>query len=164
MSEPSSKLKAALLMSLVVNVLLAAVIAAGAWRQSARGDGAGGPMRMPGPAQIARALPDADRPVLREVLDAHRGEMRPRVADARRARRAVRDALLAEPFDAKAFDAALAEMRVRDGEVIAFAQGLLAEVAGKVSPEGRQAMAKAIDRARDRRGRRNREARGWRAD
>lgn len=157
MSESNPKLRTALLLSLAVNVLLAATLAAGAWRQSHRGaETGGGPMRMPGPAQIARALPEADRPVLREVLSSHRGEMRPRVVEARRARRAVRDALLAEPFDAKALDVALAEMRARDGEVIAFAQGLLAEVAGKVSPEGRAGLAKAIERARERRSRRDR--------
>jgi uncharacterized membrane protein len=160
MTESNPKLRTALLLSLAVNVLLAAALAAGAWRQSHRGgEAGGGPMRMPGPGQIARVLPEADQPVFRELMSTRRGEMRPRIVEARRARRDVRDALLAEPFDAKAFDAAMAEMRLRDGEVIAFAHGLLAEAAGKVSPEGRKAIAKAIERARDRRGR---DRRGWR--
>ena len=156
MSETSPRLRTALLLSLAVNVLLAAALAAGAWRQSGRVEQAGVPMRMPGPMQIARALPEEDRPVMRDVLAEHRGEMRPRIMEARRARQAVRDALLADPFDAAALERALAEMRMRDSEVVTFAQTLLAEVAGKVSPQGRQAMAKVIERGRERRSRRGR--------
>lgn len=105
----------------------------------------GGPAFLPSPRQLKAALPQEDQAPLKEVLEAHRGEIRPLVEALIGARRVAAQALLARPFDQAAFLQSLRDMRSQDQVLTDHAQSILAEIAGRVGQDGREAMAQLMN-------------------
>jgi uncharacterized membrane protein len=96
-----------------------------------------------GMVRILKSLPDADREIVKSLLEPRRAGFRRQVAAFRDARRAAGDILRAEPFDAAAYAAAEAEARRQGAAIQDSLRALLAEAAPRLSPEGRAALAKA---------------------
>lgn len=161
MTTSDPRFRWVLLLSLALNVLLAAVVGT-AWlhHHDGRGRGMGGAVHLPRGERLEKVLPEADRPALRAAYDRHRDDIRPKIGALWDARNAVREALHAEPFDAARATAALATLREREGAVAAAVHGLLVDLSASVSPEGRIAIAKlSTTHGRGDRHRRDRDAR-----
>lgn len=144
-----------LLASVALNVLLATALAS-AWYQHGRRGGPHGALWMPRAEVLEKVVPDSDRAALRAAYERHRDDVRPRIRALREARRAVHEALHAEPYDEARALAALEALRARDAEVALAVHELLLDVTRSVSPEGRRAIAKMGERHRHHR-RENRE-------
>lgn len=129
-------------LSLLINVLLVGLILG--WIAGAsRGGPAGGPepdFGGLGPREtgaVVRMLPPRERmQVLREGELGLRamGQIR---ADIAQARRKVRDAALAEPYDPEAFLSAMEEMRATEFGVVSRVDRVLAAALERMSPEER---------------------------
>lgn len=94
-------------------------------------------------ARIETALPEADRPRFRAVLEAERGRYAEPLAALRDSRRDVDAAMAREPFDPVALRAALDRSSDR---WLAFSQAFsatLVHAVAEVSPEGRARIAAA---------------------
>jgi len=132
-----------LLLSVTLNVLLAAVVGS-AWlhHRGGGGHGIGGSVGLPRAEVLEKVLPEGDRPALRAAYDRHRDDIRPKLGVLWEARREVRESLGAEPFDGARADAALAALRERESAVAAAVHALLVDLSASVSPEGRAAIAK----------------------
>ncbi len=148
-----ANLLAALLLSIALNLLLGAALAAGWWQHGhGHGRGFGGAVRMPRAETLARVPPESDHAALDAAYARHRAKVRAGFGGMREARQDVRDALAAEPFDAARLDAALADMRERERVVAKEVHALLTDVSSNVSEEGRAAVAKLVTSHRARRG------------
>jgi uncharacterized membrane protein len=151
----------ALLLSLAINVALIAVLAwqHAPWRE--RG-GYGRHAAIPHLLDV-RALRGALTPeresILRPVLEAHRENIRGRLGDLFRARRALRETIAAEPFDAAALEAAFAQLRAADAATASEAHAMLVEVLAAATPEERKKMAELMAKRGPRGGRREHQAR-----
>ena len=142
MSDP--RFRWVLLLSVALNVLLAAVVGS-AWlahRHGGGGHGIGGSVRLPRGEELEKVLPEADRAALRGAYDRHRDDIRPKLGALWDARREVHDALRTEPFDATRAATALATLREREAAVATAVHALLVDLSSSVSPEGRAAIAK----------------------
>jgi Spy/CpxP family protein refolding chaperone len=115
--------------------------------------------------RFRHALPPERQHVLEKPFDTHRAEMRARIGRLIDARRAVRDAIRAEPFDRDALDVAFARLREAEAATAGEAQALLGDALELATPQERQQMAELMplrmrrDRDRDRDSRREREPR-----
>ena len=149
MSAPVARIvRVALLSSLALNLIL------GGWLMSRA---AWGPRNLPH-AQHAtlphladlrafrRALPEARQAAVDRSVDRHRPAMRERVGGLFAARRAVRAAMRAEPFDRAALDAAFAQLRQAESEAAESAQTLMGDVFEAATPVERAALADLVPR------------------
>ena len=84
--------------------------------------------------------------VWRERID----DIRPRIRAARKARHEVMRALIAEPIDAAALEAAYAALRARTDEAQTAVHGALAQVAQMLPPDQRKRFFEAGLKRRDR--------------
>ncbi len=142
---PVRSIRFALLLSVAVNLVLAAALAVlGLDPQRATVSIGVGPIRVPHPERLLRVLPEADRPLAREVIERHRAGIREQLPALHTARRELRDAFTAEPTDSRRIDAALAQVREREAAAAAAVQAMLRDLAGRVSPEGRRALTTAL--------------------
>lgn len=107
-----------------------------------------GPTILPNPHELKEALSPGDRDILEETFKAHRAQFRPLITAVHASREQVTAALTAKPFDPKALQAAFADLLMRDEAVTAQAQDVLAELAGKIGDDGREAIAGLMDRRR----------------
>lgn len=159
-TAPPPRFRTALLISIALNVLLLAAIATGLWARRHGPPPGDQAFRLPHPALVEHVVPPVDRAIVREIYAKHRREFRTRIGAMRRARREVRDALAADPFDGEALAARLATLREREATVATAAHAVLGELAARVSPEGRAALVKlATERERRRSEQRRRERR-----
>jgi Spy/CpxP family protein refolding chaperone len=114
--------------------------------------GRGGPGRHDG-VSAGRVLRHAeglgDDPEVAAVLERNRERVREQRQATRAARAAVRDALLAEPFDRAALERAFAGLREQRAQAQAAAHATVVELAEKLGPEQRRKLAR---RGRGRRG------------
>ncbi len=135
-------LGAALGASLTLNVALGGLLLAGPGRaQHGGGSGGRGFDRMV--ARIEHALPEADRPAFRAVLDAERGRYEGALADLRAARREVDAAMAREPFDPASLRAAMAAWSGRWTAFNAAFADTMVQAMAAVSPQGRAQVAAA---------------------
>lgn len=115
----------------------------------------GGPLATPW--TLRELLPRERWDALRPVLQQHRHAMRSAMRAAGDGRRAVDAELRRDPFDRLAFEAALAEVRVRDQATAAALHAMLTDAIVQLDREERAALA---DRLWRRGGRHERHARG----
>lgn len=94
-------------------------------------------------ARIERALPEADRPRFREVLEAERGSYAEPLAALRASRGEVDAAMAREPFDPEALRAALDRSSERWMAFSSAFSATLVHAVTAVSPEGRARIAAA---------------------
>jgi len=85
---------------------------------------------------------DASTP-MRRVWRNHEASLRPKGEAVRAARRAVRDALVAEPFDAAALESALARLRTETNGAQVALHAALVEAARELGPEERRHLAES---------------------
>jgi uncharacterized membrane protein len=128
--------------SLALNLALGGLLLAGPGRAPHGGGGGGrGFDRMV--ARMEHALPEADRPAFRAVLDTERGRYEGALADVRAAQREVDAAMTREPFDAASLRSAMAAWSGRwTAFSAAFADTMVRAMAA-VSPQGRAQVAAA---------------------
>ncbi len=146
MRMPSPRLiGAALVLSLVVNLFLAGLVA-GDWLMGRIGPPPLAPtMNL---SWMRHALgPDAE-PMIEPAMRRHHGSIRQHVESMRMARREVRAALVAQPFDRAALEGALARMRTQGMEAQTAFHGVLIDVASTLTAEQRQELAKESQRRR----------------
>ncbi len=104
--------------------------------------------RIPDSRQLARALEDADRRILRELLDSHREQIGGQYRPLGHARRDVAQALRAEPFDPDALNRAFARMRGSEDAMGEAMQAFMLDLATRISADGRQRIADRMQRGR----------------
>lgn len=143
MAAQPPRFRLALLLSVVLNVLLGAMLAGG-WLQHERGRGPGGAVRMPRAETLERVLPESDHAALAAAYERHRPQVRASFHAMRQAKREVRAALNATPYDGDRLARALAEMRKHETRVAEAVHALLADVSANVSDQGRAAVAKLV--------------------
>lgn len=128
----------ALVVSLAVNLLVASAVGAYAihrhhdWnrdRNAARIE------------RLADRLPDADAAKLRAAYTAREAEFKAAREETRRLRDAVRAALRAQPFDAKALDDAVARLATQTAATRKAFYGMVAATAAQMSADGRTRLA-----------------------
>lgn len=124
----------ALVASVCVNLLLAGMMFGQRWHGGpSRGGMFGGPMR---------DMPEAARPLVKEVFDANRAEFDARREAVNQARQRIAAALQADTIDQVQLDAALGEMELRMKELYQHGQKVMVEVAQKLPPELRKDWAR----------------------
>lgn len=139
-----------LVASILLNVFLIGVIAAGATARHGPFFHGGHdrplrPFEMPSPRKIRAALPDSARPVAEAMFAAHRDEVRLKIRAMIEARRAVAAAIGAEPFDRTALDAALATLRSREADLASTVQTIIADLAEGVDAQSRSRIAALLE-------------------
>ncbi|SDD65408.1 Uncharacterized membrane protein [Sphingomonas sp. YR710] len=110
-------------------------------------NGIGRPARL---RQAAEALNPEDRRMLRQALRAAVQELRPEIRKARDARRESGEILVQPVLNRLALEAALARARASDILVRARLEQTVVDVAARLSPAERQALAQALIRAANR--------------
>jgi Spy/CpxP family protein refolding chaperone len=137
-----------LLLSIALNVALAtALVSYAPWKHGGRDPRHGGPV--PGLLDLRafrRSLPEARQAIVETAFAAHRDALRPRLGALFAARRAVREAIRAEPFDRATLDAAFAALRAAETEAATEAQALLGDVLVSATPEERRRLAELMPR------------------
>ena len=131
----------ALIVSIVVNLLLAGFVVGRMSGDFGFRDGIGAAPKLPPIGFLER---DRRREVMRG-LDARR-EIRPILRELRRSQRDMRSALVQEPFDEAALSRALAEFRGRLEESQALSHKKLVQVAARLTPDERRRLARTMDR------------------
>jgi Spy/CpxP family protein refolding chaperone len=91
-----------------------------------------------------RSLPPERQAVIENAFASERGEMRARLGELFQARRAVRAAIEAEPFDRAALDAAFAALRAAEDAAAAQAQRRLGDVLQQLTPEERRQWSELV--------------------
>ena len=91
--------------------------------------------------RIADTLPTTDAAALRGRIKASRGDIENAQTKFRSAQDAIRDTLRAEPFDAEALRASMANARAARQAFDQTIQGVFAGAAAQMSQPGRQALA-----------------------
>ena len=91
--------------------------------------------------RLAASLPAGDGEKLRGEFRAHQGNIEAAITVYRQAQRHMRDALRAEPFNAEALRAAMAEARTARGKLDETLQGVIATAGAAMTPEGRRGLA-----------------------
>ena len=158
---PSSA-RALLLASLAINLVLATWFVVHApWRHAP-----GGPEGRHAPVpqfidlrSFRRVLPEDRQGVIDAVFAEQRAGLRERIRALFDARRDVRDAMRAEPFDRATLDAAFERLRVAETDAALRTQAMLGDVLQQLTPEERRQFADLVPR----RGPHGREARRERA-
>lgn len=164
-----------LFVSLGLNLFLVGIMAGGWWHhyqgrhhfmQWARhgmmgeplgpmgGQQMGGPMGPPVMAAVREAvsrLPEADRKPFEDAMAAQRGQILDMQQEIRRARLKVNDAIRAEPFDAKAMEAALADVRAKVQAIQVRIHTTFIEAVSKLPTDKRRDLAESIANIRMRR-------------
>jgi uncharacterized membrane protein len=140
--------------SVAVNLFLATWLVAWGWRVGIHLFGK--PVFGPPPISERASGGDGLPPSLRALIDVDKTRLRPLMRDARDARRAVGDALQAEPFDAGQLDGALANLRRSADSIQLELHQAMLKAAIEGGPETRRAMAHPRgDRPGDKEGGRN---------
>lgn len=151
MSGMSRTARVLLLASLALNVILAvALLIAAPWSESPR-DGSRGRHGgvFPGlidPRALRAALAPERQDALDAVLQAHREAMRTHLGALFEARREVRSAIVADPFDRAALDAAFERLRHAEAATANEAQALLGDVLVQTTAAERQRLADLMPR------------------
>lgn len=131
--------------SLLLNVLVLAALATLALRHGRDGgEGATMAAGLPSPRAMQRALQPHERATMAEVFGPRRRAIGLGLVELGEARGAVRDALLAEPFDAVALEEAFALLREHDATLAADVHAGLAELAGRLDADGRRRLAEGL--------------------
>ncbi|GMU42887.1 MAG: periplasmic heavy metal sensor [Xanthomonadales bacterium] len=138
-----------LLLSLALNLGLGAAFATMHWQHRHGGHPEAGERRwarVPMPRHLLRVLEDPDRAILREVFERHREDLRAHYQPLGAARRELAEALRAEPFDPSAMERAFAGMRGAEGETANAMHAFMLELATRISADGRQRIARQLER------------------
>lgn len=99
---------------------------------------------MPNPMRLRGSLPEDRRGIVDAVLDEHRARIRDSVRGVFQARARVHALMAADTIDRPALDRAFAELRERDAEAARTVQAMLTELAIRLTPEERRALARSI--------------------
>jgi uncharacterized membrane protein len=91
--------------------------------------------------RLAATLPPADADILRGQINENHAAIDDTQAKYHSARQHIHDALRQEPFDVEAMRAATAQTRAARQAFDQTVQGVFANIAAKISPAGRQALA-----------------------
>ena len=145
----SPRARALLLASLAINLVLATWFVVHApWRHPTGGpDGRHAPVpQFIDLRSFRKVLPDDRQGVIDEVFAAQRADLRARIGALFEARRVVREAMRAEPFDRVALDAAFARLRVAETEAAVQTQATLGDVLQQLTPEERRQFADLVPR------------------
>ena len=129
-----------LAVSIALNMFCLGVFAArhtGGWRE--RGGHDMGPRAFLRHSGLRSAGPE-----VQAILKEQRGGVHDRVRALSEARKRAREALQAEPYDAARVEKAFDEVRGQTGEMQKHIQGVLSQVAGKLSGEQRKKLANAL--------------------
>jgi Spy/CpxP family protein refolding chaperone len=145
----ASRARALLLASLAINLILATWFVVHApWRHAPGGpDGRHGPVpQFVDLRSFRRVLPEERRDVIDAVFAPQRPALRERLGALFQARRAVREAMRAEPFDRAALDAAFERLREAETEAALQTQATLGDVLQQLTPEERRQFADLVPR------------------
>lgn len=151
MSGLSRGMRVLVLASLLLNVALVAALVLLVPRLHDR-DGGRHERRPPAfpalfdPRALKQALPEARHPALDSALQSHREAIRGRLGALFEARRAVRSAIVAEPFDRAALDAAFVQLRDAETATAAEAQAMLGDVLADSTVAERERVANLMPR------------------
>jgi uncharacterized membrane protein len=130
----------ALVISVAFNLFALGFVAARALRPHHGHEGHGPFM---GPRGLMReGFGPHARPMLDKVMERHGDELRKARGELKRSRREVRDALLAEPFDAPRLERALAGLRAHTDGTQAHMHEALVELASSLPLEQRKHLAR----------------------
>lgn len=152
MSGMSRTARMALLASLALNiVLVVALLIAAPWSHAHREGSRGGRHAgvFPGlidPRALREALAPEHQAALDEALQSHREAMRARLGALFDARRDVRAAIVADPFDRAVLDAAFERLRSAETATANEAQALLGDVLVQTTAAERQRLAELMPR------------------
>jgi uncharacterized membrane protein len=91
--------------------------------------------------ELGAHLADPDRATLQRVFAAHETEIKERSAQAMHSRAAIREAMVAEPFDPAALTEAVEQAAARDVAMRRAVERMLLEAATQVSADGRAKLA-----------------------
>jgi uncharacterized membrane protein len=91
--------------------------------------------------RLAATLPPADAEILRDQINASHAAIDDAQTKYHSARRHIHDVLRQEPFDVAAMRAATAQARAARLNFDQTIQGVFADIAAKITPAGRQALA-----------------------
>ena len=91
--------------------------------------------------RLAATLPPADAEILRRQITANHAAIEDTQAKFHSARQYVHEVLRQEPFDVEAMRAAMAQTRAARLNFDQTVQGIFADIAAKITPAGRQALA-----------------------
>jgi uncharacterized membrane protein len=91
--------------------------------------------------RLAATLPPADAEILRGQINANHAVIEDTQAKFHSARQYVHEVLRQEPFDVEAMRAATAQTRTARLNFDQTVQGVFADIAAKITPAGRQALA-----------------------
>ena len=91
--------------------------------------------------RLAATLPPADAEILRKQIDANHAAIEDTQTKYHSARQHIHAVLRQEPFDAEAMRAATAQTRAARLNFDQTVQGVFADIAAKITPSGRQALA-----------------------
>lgn len=144
---PSRKLFWAMAVALALSLgLNAAILGFVAGRGHGPGGGKSEMMAMGGflPGDLRRAakeMDDADRAVLRRVFMDRRDIIKDMRREFHPLTKAVREALIAEPYDPDALEQAFVALRGQGQNMASFFQSAVLEAAADLSPAGRKALA-----------------------
>ena len=129
-----------LFVSLALNLFFIGAWAAFAWRHYAweRHGGWNPATRI---ERLAASLPAGDGEKLRGEFRAHQGNIEAAITVYRQAQRRMREALRADPFNAGALRAAMAEARTARGKLDEALQDVIATAGAAMTPEGRRSLA-----------------------
>lgn len=93
---------------------------------------------------LLRGLPDGDRATAHDILEQHRQELQSKFHLYRSAAQAAGAAIHAEPFDVDGTRAAFAKANDLSADFRRSLQDTLIEIAGKISPTGREHLRPGI--------------------
>jgi uncharacterized membrane protein len=91
--------------------------------------------------RLAANLPPADAGILRGQINANHAAIEDAQAKYHSARRHIHEVLRQEPFDVEAMRAATEQARIARLNFDQTIQGVFADIAAKITPAGRQALA-----------------------
>jgi uncharacterized membrane protein len=154
-STLSRPVRFVLLVSLSLNLLLAAGLG-GLWWRGTLAPPPGEALEarsLPDPRRIARALPPERRALVREALAPDRVAFADDLRALRSAHSGVREVLRRQPFDASALDAALAEVRERERAMAERVHGGLLRLSVQLTDAERAQLADSVPRRDHQRGR-----------
>jgi uncharacterized membrane protein len=137
----SGRLAAVLVLSLAINLFLGGMMFSG-WLIH-RHDPAAGPLRIPFSLAAVDETGNAEASAIRAR---HAAGIRQNFRELRTARREIHRLLVAEEFDAAAFDAALADLRGRSEIAQTAVHAALGEIAAILTLEQRRRLAEATMR------------------
>jgi uncharacterized membrane protein len=91
--------------------------------------------------RLAATLPPADAEILRNQISSNHAAIDKAQTNYHSARQHIHEVLRQEPFDVEAMRAATAQTRAARLTFDQTIQGVFADIAAKITPEGRQALA-----------------------